>query len=153
MSWHSSRSIEAPADAVFRAVADPVTFQHAVGADPAVQFLSEQRSGTGTRFRASRVTRGKTMSFDQEVTAYEPVRLVRMINTTHGVLWESTFEVQPQGAAATLTLTMSAATGNPLKKIMMRLIARMVQRALDADMDAVKRYVESHSTRSTTTDT
>jgi carbon monoxide dehydrogenase subunit G len=145
MPWQSTRSIDAPADAVFRVVADPVAFQRAVGADPDVQFLTPQKAGIGARFRASRVNRGKTMSFEQEVIAYEPDRLVRMINTTHGVLWDSTFEVQPRGSAASLTVTMRAETGNPLKKIMMRLIARMVQRALDQDMDAVKRHVEKRA--------
>jgi len=44
--------------------------------------------------------------------------------------------------SAVLTLTMDAKTKNPVRRVMMRLISRMVQRALDKDLSALADYVE-----------
>lgn len=142
MRWTSVRAIRAHASAVFAIVADPVEFQRAVGADPNVHFLTDRPIRRGTRFRASRVQNGRETTFEQEVVAYEPGRLVRMVNTTHGVVWDSTFEVEEGNGASTLRLTMDAITGNPLRRLLLRVIARMVQRALDRDMDAVRAHAE-----------
>jgi uncharacterized protein YndB with AHSA1/START domain len=142
MRWQSSRTINAPATLVFRTVADPTEFQQAIGADPAVQFLTERHVGVGTRFRASRVNKGKMMAFEQEVTEYTPNRVVRMINVTHGVLWDSTFEIESSDNVSKLTLTMYSRTSNPIKRLMMRAIAPMVQRGLDKDLEATKAYAE-----------
>jgi uncharacterized protein YndB with AHSA1/START domain len=142
MRWTSLRTINAAAELVFRIVADPVEFQRAVGADPNVEFLTTQRAGVGARFRARRTNQGKEMVFEHEVTRHVAGQLVEMVNVTHGVLWDSTFEVNGNDRTATLSLTMSSKTSNPLKRLMMRFIAPMVQRALDKDMDAVKGYAE-----------
>jgi hypothetical protein len=142
MRWTSARSIEAPTDVVFGVVSDPVEFQRAVGGDPNVEYLTPQRAGVGTKFRARRTHKGRPMAFDQEVTQLAPGRSVRMVNVTHAVVWESTFEVGAAGAGSTLTLTMTAESTNPLRRLLMRLIAPMVQKALDKDMDATKAYAE-----------
>jgi hypothetical protein len=142
MYWESKRSVAASTDAVFRVIDDPVEFQRAVGADPEVQYLTDQRSGIGARFRSARVANGRRMTFEQEIIAYEPGALLRMQNVTHGVLWDSTFEVWASGPASTLTLTMTATTPNPLRRLLMLAISRTVQKAIDRDMDAAKVYIE-----------
>jgi len=142
MRWQSVRTIQASAPAVFRLIADPVEFQRAIGADPNVEFLSERHNGVGTRFRASRVNKGKAMSFEHEVTEYVPGQLVRMKNITHGVLWDSSLTVRPSGSASVLTLAMEAHTQKPFQRLLMRFIARTVQRALDKDLSAIAAYAE-----------
>jgi len=142
MRWTSVRTINAPPDLVFRTVADPIEFQRAVGADPNIEFLTSRHAGVGARFRATRANKGRRMTFEQEVTQYESGHLVRMVNVTHGVLWDSVFEVHGNDRASTLALTMKSKTGNPVRQLMMLLISSMVQRALDKDMDATKGYAE-----------
>jgi hypothetical protein len=65
-----------------------------------------------------------------------------MDNETHGTLWIGRFDIAAQGAQSVLTLTMDSKTDRWLPRIMTRLIAPMVQKALEKDMDAVKAYCE-----------
>jgi carbon monoxide dehydrogenase subunit G len=142
MRWTSSRTINAPVERVFRTVADPDEFQRAIPGGSSVEYLTPNRTGVGVRFRATRVMKGKPSTFEQEVTEFAPPEQVRLVNVTHGTVWDSTFRLQSDGGATVLTLTMDAQTERLLAWLMTRLIAGMVQQALDGDMDAVKAYCE-----------
>lgn len=150
MRWTSVRTIKATPDRVFGAVADPEEFNKAIPGGLAVEYLTTRRSGVGTRFRATRLSKGKPMAFDQEVTEFVPGQRMRMVNQTHGTLWDSAFTVQSDGGATVLNLTMDAKTDGLLARVMTRLIAPIVQKALDKDMDAVKVYCERGPARPTT---
>ena len=140
--WISARSIVAPPATVFRAVADPEEFQKAIPDGSGVEYLTAQRSGVGTRFRTTRLNRGKPMAFEQEVTDLVPGERVRMLNVTHGTPWDSTFTIARDGGRSVLTLTMDARPVALVQKIMMRLLRRTIQKALERDMDAVKAHCE-----------
>lgn len=142
MRWTSVRTINATTDRVFRAVADPEEFQQAIAGGSSVEYLTGSRSGVGMKFRSTRLVKGKLSTFEQEVTEFVPGEHVRLVNVTHGTVWDSTFSVRPEGRATVLTLTMDATTERLLARVMTRLIAGMVQKALDTDMDAVKAYCE-----------
>lgn len=142
MRWVTVRTINAPSDRVFRTVADPEEFHRAIPDGVKVEYLTTQHSGIGTRFRATRMNRGKPAAFDQEVVEYVPGRHIRMDNETHGTLWIGMFDVESKDAQSVLTLTMDSKTDRWLPRIMTRLIAPMVQKALEKDMDAVKAYCE-----------
>jgi carbon monoxide dehydrogenase subunit G len=142
MRWTSVRTINATPDRVFLTVADPEEFQRAIPDGSSVEYVTAERSGVGVKFRSTRVTRGKAATFEQEVTEFVPGERVRMVNVTHGTLWDSTFHVRPVNNGAELTLTMDARTDRLPARVINRLIARMVQKALDRDMDAVKAYCE-----------
>lgn len=147
MRWTASRSIHASADAIFRVVADPAEFQRAVGQNPDVQYLTDRREGVGMKFRVTRKNKGKETAFVQEVAEYEPGRRLRLLNVTHGALWDTTFEIRESGASSSLTLSMTAVTKSFVQRLLMRLIGFAVQRGLDRDMDATKAYVERVATR------
>jgi carbon monoxide dehydrogenase subunit G len=141
MRWTSVRTINATTDRVFRAVADPEEFQKAIAGGSSVECLTGSRSGVGMRFRSTRLVKGKPSTFEPEITEFVPGEHVRLVNVTHGTLWDSTFSVRAAGRATVLTLTMDATT-RLLARVMTRLIAGMVQKALDTDMDAVRAYCE-----------
>jgi hypothetical protein len=44
----------------------------ATSPDGAVEYLTPTRAGVGTRFRATRINKSKSMTFEQEVTDYVP---------------------------------------------------------------------------------
>ena len=142
MRWVAVRTINAPTNRVFRTVADPEEFHRAIPDGVKVEYLTTQHAGVGTRFRATRMSRGKAAAFDQEVMEYVPGKHIRMHNETHGVLWIGMFDVATKGGQSVLTLTMDSQTDRWLPRIMTRLIARMVQKSLEKDMDAVKGYCE-----------
>jgi uncharacterized protein YndB with AHSA1/START domain len=137
MRWASTRTIAAPPDRVFAVVGDPDEFQKAVGGPP-VEYLGSRR-----KFRATRIHKGKATAFDQEVTELVPGERVRLLNITHGTPWDSTFAVVADGHGSVLTLTMDAFPPNFFGRLMMHLIRRMVQKALEKDMDAIRAYCES----------
>ena len=142
MRWTSVRTVAAPPERVFRAVADPEEFQKAIPGGSAVEYLTERRSGVGTKFRATRVRKGKTDAFDQEVTAFEPGCRIGLVNVTHGTVWDSVFEVREDGVRSILSLTLDAKTDRLLPRVMFGAIRGTVQKALDDDLDAVKARCE-----------
>ncbi len=142
MRWISVRKIKAQPGRVFHVVADPEEFHKAIPGGVSVEYLTTTHSGVGTKFRATRLSRGKPAAFDQEVIEFVPDEHVRMINVTHGTTWEGDFTVRPDGAETELTLTMEAKTDKLLARVMNYLISRMMQKGLDKDMDAVKAYCE-----------
>jgi len=142
MRWIAVRTIDAPPDRVFRTVADPEEFHRAIPDGVRVEWLTAAHSGVGAKFRATRMSRGKPAAFDQEVVEYVPGKHVRMDNVTHGTLWVGMFDVVVRDGRSVLTLTMDSRTDRWLPRIMNRVIAPIVQRALEKDLDAVKAYCE-----------
>jgi carbon monoxide dehydrogenase subunit G len=143
MRWTCVRRIAAPPQRVFAVVADPEEFQRAIPGGSTVEFLTPSRSGVGSRFRATRITKGKATAFEQEVMEMVPGRRIRLINETHGTVWDSLFTVEPDGNGTELTLRMDARSDRWIARVMSRLIARVVQRALEGDMDAEKPSCEA----------
>lgn len=142
MRWTSTRAIAAAPSRVFRAVADPEEFHKAIPGGSRIEYLTPTRNGVGTKFRSTRISKGKPSSFEMEVTEFVPEEHVRIVNVTHGTLWDSTFSVRPNGASTVLTLTMDARTDRLIARLMNRLVGPIVQRALERDLDAVKAYCE-----------
>jgi carbon monoxide dehydrogenase subunit G len=140
--WVVTRTITAPIDRVFETVADIKQFSQAVPQIVKVEFLSAQQSGVGTRFRETRLMKGKETATELEVTELVKNDHIRLVADTHGTVWDSIFQVKRAGDATALTLTMHARPAGLLPRVMMLLIRGMVQRALEADMDSVKQYCE-----------
>ena len=107
-----------------------------------MEFLSDSHSGKGTRFRETRLMRGKRSSVDLEVTEYEPDARVRFVSDTHGTTWDTVFIVTPDGRGSVLAMTMDATGHGILPRIVNVLIQGTVRRAIEGDLDAVKAYCE-----------
>ena len=76
----TTRQIDAPIEKVFAAVSDVRNFSEAVPHIVKVEFLTDQKTGVGTRFRETRLMGGKEASTELEVTEYvenDRVRIVR----------------------------------------------------------------------------
>ena len=63
-----SLDINAPVEAVFAALANIETFPDRAEAIAAVEFLSDQKHGVGTRFRETRIMNGREAVAELEVT-------------------------------------------------------------------------------------
>src|SRR6185295_361887 len=83
------RTIDAPIDVVFRTVADITQFSRALPHIVKVEFLSDARLGAGTRFRETRLMKGKENVTELEVTEYVENDRVRLVADNHGVVWDS----------------------------------------------------------------
>ncbi len=137
-----SRTIDAPLDLVFNTVAHIDNFSKAIPHIVEVEFLSDRRSGVGTRFRETRLMKGKRATTELEVVVYVENDRIRIVADTHGTVWDSVFVVRENNGRTDLTLTMEAKPYKLLSKLMTLLITPMLKKALEQDLDAVKRYCE-----------
>ncbi len=136
------RTIDAPVDLVFQTISDIRNFSEAVPWIVGVQFLSEQRMGVGTRFRETRRMGRREAATELEVTEYEPNDRIRLVADSFGTVWDSLFTVRDTGGATELQLIMDARPYGLLPRLMVPLMRRSVQKGLEKDMDAVKRFCE-----------
>jgi len=138
----TTRTIAASADQVFDTVAHIEGFRNAVPHITNVEFLTEQTRGVGTRFRETRLMRGREATTELEVTEYEPPQRVRMVSDAGGTIWDTVFTVIDTGSATQLDMVMDARPHKLLARVVTPLISRMVGKAVESDMDAVKNYCE-----------
>ena len=139
-----SRTISAPVEAVFEIVADPVNFTKAVPEIVKVEFLTDQTAGVGTRFRETRVMRGREAATELEVTEFVRNARVRLVTKAGGTVWDSVFTVTPAegGRGTRLDLVMEARPYRLLARIFVPLMKGIVAKAVAGDLDAVKAYLE-----------
>jgi uncharacterized membrane protein len=138
------RVIAAPVEVVFNTVADIRQFSQAVPRIMKYEFLSQLKSGLGTRFReTSHMQSGQEVTTELEITEYVPNERVRMVADTHGTIWNSVFTVKSAGAQTELVLVMDAHPHTLLTRVMNPLIKSMVQKALAQDMNLVKAFCEN----------
>jgi len=100
-----------------------------------------------TRFRETRVMKGREASTVLEVTEYESPRRIRLVSDEGGTIWDTVFTVAENESGSTLTMVMDARPHKFLARIMTPLMHRMVAKAIESDMDAVKEYCESGTDR------
>ncbi len=138
------RSIRAEVADVFDCIAHIENFQEAIPHIVDVKFLSETKRGVGTKFRETRLMGKREGTTDLEVTEYVENKHIRLISDQGGTIWDTVFTVVPQGTGATrLTMVMDARPYGFFAKLTTWLIMSMIQKYLEADLDAVKAYCEA----------
>ena len=142
-----TRSIDAPLEVVFETISDIRNFSRAIPDIVNVEFLSDTQTGVGARFRETRLMRGREASTVLEVTEYVDDERIRLVSDSHGTVWDSEFTVRQHAGATELTLTMDARPHAFLARLMVPITRGMVQKALENDMDAVKRWCEDGPTQ------
>lgn len=144
MSFTSiSKTVSAPTDVVFATVSDITNFSKAVPHITGVEFLSDQRSGLGARFRETREMRGREHSQILEITEYVEGDRVRMVSDSGGTIWDTLFTVSSDGDVTRLHVEMDARPHKLMARLMTPLIRGVVSKAVEKDIDAVKAYCES----------
>ena len=141
--------IDAPVEVVFNTVAHIEEFRLALPHIVDVEYLTEQTSGVGTRFRETRLMQGKHHVTDLEVTEYDPHHRVRLVTDTNGTVWDTVFSVQDREGETRLELAMDANAHKLSAKIVTPLIKGFVHHAIEADMDRIKKYCEQKQKQST----
>ncbi|MDH3678830.1 MAG: SRPBCC family protein [Acidimicrobiia bacterium] len=141
-----SRRIHAPIDAVFDTVANIECFARAVPHITEVTFLTDRRSGVGTRFAETRVMRGRQATTTLEVTEYEENERIRLVSDEGGTIWDTVFTlsaVDGSNGATDLAMVMEATPYKLSAKIVNPLMKGIIRRSIEGDLDAVKAYCES----------
>lgn len=142
-----SHAIEAPVATVFNVVTDIERMPQSNPDVVKVEFLSDQRTGAGTRFRETRSSKGKEMVTELELTEFVPNERARFVTDAGGTVWDTVFTFRPtgspQGSATELEIQLDARAHKLLAKIMNPLIKGMVRRGMEKHMTALCAYCES----------
>ena len=135
-------TIEAPIDVVFQTITDSEKYSQAVPDIVGFEYLTEQKSGVGTRFKSIRMTKGKESITELEVTEYIIDKKARMVAESNGIIWDTIFEFEELSGSTRLTLTMMATAQKFLPKIMIALIKGMIRKNIERDFENIKSYCE-----------
>ena len=138
-----SRLISAPVDVVFRAVSDIERLPETNPDYLAVEFLSDQRAGAGTRFNVTMRAGKKEQVYEQEITEFDENRSVRMVNDSHGTVWDTLFAVAPEGDGTRLTLTMDARAHALVPRLLNPIMKGFFRKGMAKYVAAVAEYCES----------
>lgn len=139
----SQRIIQAPQKKVFQIISSPEGFQQAVPGIKKIEYLTDSRTGVGTRFRETREFRGKEASSTLEITELQSPDFVRMVSREGGAVWDTRFDLKPDSQGSRLTMTMDVLPQTWLARGLTPLVLGIVKGAIENDMDDVKTYCES----------
>jgi uncharacterized membrane protein len=139
------RTILAPVEDVFDCVAHIENFQKAMPHIVEVKFLSEAKRGIGAKFRETRLLGTREETTELEVIEYVKNKRVRLLSDQGGAMWDTVFTVGSKGTGGwtELTMVMQAKPYKFLAKMTTGFVMGMIQKHLEADMDAVKAYCEA----------
>lgn len=137
-----TRRINAPVEEVFDTVAHIENLSEAIPDIKDVEFLTENHEGVGTRFRETRAMKRGLATTELEVTEYVDNEKIRLVADQGGTTWDTIFRVEPRVEGTELTLTMRAEPHSLMAKVTTPLVGPAVRKAIERDMDAVKRYCE-----------
>ncbi len=137
------KEIDAPVETVFTTVADIREFSKAIPHILRVEFLSDRKSGKGTKFRETREINGKEISNILEVTEYKKPEYIRIISDSQGTIWDTKFVVTESNSHTLLTMTMDARANTWIAKIMNPMLKYFIKKEIQKDIKAVKAYCES----------
>ena len=137
-------TIDAPPRVVFETVSDISNFSRAVPHIQRVEFLTDRKKGAGTRFRETRLMRGREATSELEITEFVENERVRFESDAGGAIWDSLFTVAPAatGAGTRLELHMEARPYTLVSRLLGPLMKRLVGKAVAQDMEAVREYCE-----------
>lgn len=139
------RFIEAPVSAVFDTIAHIDNFSKAIPDITNVEFLTEARTGVGTRFKETRNMNGRLATVELEVAEYEENRRVRFVSDAGGTIWDTIFMTTAAPGGTNMKMVMEAKPYRVLAKLANPFMRGLIRKAVERDMDAVKAYCEKHS--------
>jgi carbon monoxide dehydrogenase subunit G len=113
-----SETIDAPPADVFKFVSNPVLMSKAFPESvKKMEVLSENDQGVGSRFRETRLLRGREDVIEIETVEYVENEKVLSVAETGGSLWYTGFAVAPVAAGTLLTVSMEAQAKNLFVRI------------------------------------
>lgn len=138
------RTIAAPPEVVFEAFANIENLPKMSPDIVRIEFLTDDRSGVGTRFRETRrMNNGKEMVTELEVTERVDNERARMVADSHGTVWDTTFTVKPIGNETEFAVIMDARAHELFPKLLNPLMKPMFKRGIEKYADDMRAYCES----------
>jgi carbon monoxide dehydrogenase subunit G len=138
-----SATIAADPDRVYEAIVDIERLTETSPATLSVTFLSEKRSGPGTRYRETRRMGKTSRDFDLELAECDAQRrTARFISEMEGTVWDTTMKVLPSGGGSYVEFTMAAQTTSKLKSLLFSGMRPMFRKGMTRQVEGLKTYCE-----------
>ena len=112
------KHIAAPVERVFETLADIRNFKKAIPHIIDIEFLGDKRKGVGTRFRETRMIKGRRSTTKLEITDYRENDRLRIVTDSHGTIWDSVWAFTPVAGGTRLTLTIDAKAHQLIARLM-----------------------------------
>jgi len=140
----TSLQIAAPVDVVFKAISDVESFPTRNPSVTHIEFLSQEKSGVGTKFRETRMMGKKVAKAVLEITECVENESIRFVSDEGGTVWDTIFRVSPSadGHGTQLDLEMDARPYKLFSKIITPLMIGMIGKFVKKDMDDLKAWCE-----------
>lgn len=138
-----ARTVRAPVETVFGVIADIEKLPESNPDVVKIEFLTEQRTGAGTRFKETRESKGRQMVTELELTEMTPNRRARFVSDMGGTIWDTVFSFSSAGGDSTeLEIRLDARPHKLLPKLIGRFVRPMVHKGMEKHIDSVRAYCE-----------
>lgn len=134
-------TIDAPTDRVFAIFADLPNAQHNIGSILNIEFLSEQRSGLGTRWRETRKMFGKEATEEMWISDWRPGAGYTVSCVSCGCAYETDIAFAPSGGGTEVVMRMSIKPQTFMARLMSplgRLFAGTFKKCMLKDIDDLR---------------
>lgn len=84
-----TRRIHASVEYVFKTISDIQHYSRAVPSITNVEFLTENKSGMGTRFIQTREVGGRKISAEIQITEYVEDEHLRLVSDIQDIMWDA----------------------------------------------------------------
>lgn len=138
----ASRTILAPREAVFEVTAHIENYAEVIPNITGVEYLSDQKTGVGARFKETRQMGKRSGTTELEVTEYDPPERVRLVSDQGGTIWDTVYTYEPTEAGTKLTMVMDIRPYKLAARLVTPFVYKVVSKAVESDMDAVKQHCE-----------
>lgn len=146
MEIRSSRHVKAPIERTFDVFSDLTKAAERVEGIKSVEILSDTpATGVGTRWRETRVMFGREATEEMEISAFTPNKSYEVVAHSRGVDYHTIYTFREHNGGTDVEMVFSGKPTTLLTRLMSPLgylFKGATQKALEADMDALKRVAE-----------
>ena len=141
--------IEATPERVFEVITDLEKLPDRIEAIQEVEILTDGPLGIGTRFREKRIMFKREATEEMEFTAFDPPRSFVLTAESHGARYISTHTLEPEREGTRVRLAFKSEALAPLTRfvsaVLMPFFVGATRKALQSDLDSLKKAAESRS--------
>lgn len=150
-----STHVSAPLESVFEVFTDLEKAEERIPAITKLEMLSEGPFGNGTRWRETRVFMKKEATEEMWVTGFQPPQSYTVEAQSHGTLYETLFQFEPEGDGTKVSWTFKATPqtfGAKLTAPLFGLFFKgMMRKCMLGDLEALRDVCEGKAPAEATT--
>ena len=141
-----STHVSAPLERVFEVYTDIEKAEERIPAITKLEMLSEGPFGNGTRWRETRVIMKKEATEEMWVTGFRPPQSYTVEAQSHGTLYETLFQFEPEGDGTKVSWTFKGTPqtfGAKLAALIFGLFFKgMMKKCMLGDLEALRDVCE-----------